>query len=143
MQSRHSVTTVDVAAVGRLKGKKTLHPLIATASTPQCRPVVVAIRMRKGKSADVRGADRFLAEALATVWAIAPGAQVVVRAASKFYAADAVATAARYGAAVSLTIGSNPSVNAAIARIGEDEWTPIRPRSQAMCEKRHPTGRRP
>jgi|GEM_PF-2487234 len=44
------------AAVGRLKGKKTLHPLIATASTPIARPVVLAIRMRKGKAADVRGA---------------------------------------------------------------------------------------
>ena len=37
------------AAVGRLKGKKTLHPLIATASTPIARPVVVAIRLRKGR----------------------------------------------------------------------------------------------
>jgi DDE family transposase len=55
------------AAVGRLKGKKTLHPLIATASTPIARPVVVAVRMRKGKAADVRGAARFLAEALSTV----------------------------------------------------------------------------
>ena len=30
------------AKVGRLKGKKTLHPLIATMSTPIARPVVVA-----------------------------------------------------------------------------------------------------
>jgi hypothetical protein len=30
------------AQVGRLKGKKTLHPLIATASTPISRPVMVA-----------------------------------------------------------------------------------------------------
>jgi hypothetical protein len=49
------------AAVGRLKGKKTLHPLIATAYTPIARPVLVAIRMRRGKAADVRGAARFLA----------------------------------------------------------------------------------
>jgi hypothetical protein len=54
------------AAVGRLKGKKTLHPLIATASTPIAAPVVVAIRLRRGKAADVRGAARFLAEALTT-----------------------------------------------------------------------------
>jgi hypothetical protein len=86
------------AAVGRLKGKKTLHPLIATVSTPISRPVVVAVRLRKGKSADVRGAARFLAEALSTVRAIAPTARVVVRADSKFYTADVVATAARYEA---------------------------------------------
>jgi hypothetical protein len=62
------------AAVGRLKGKKTLHPLIATVSTPIARPVVAGIRLRKGKSADVRGAARFLAETLASVRAGAVGA---------------------------------------------------------------------
>jgi hypothetical protein len=113
------------AAVGRLKGKKTLHPLIATACTPIARPVVVAIRMRKGRAADVRGAARFLAEALTTVRAIAPRARIVVRADSKFYTADVVATAARYDAAVSLTTGSNPSVNAAITQIPETGWTAI------------------
>jgi hypothetical protein len=113
------------AAVGRLKGKKTLHPLIATASTPVSRPVMVAIRLRKGKAADVRGAARFLAEALTTVRAITPGARIVVRADSKFYTADVAATAARYGADVSLTTGSNPSVNAAIARIPDQHWTAI------------------
>ncbi|MFD1045542.1 IS1380 family transposase, partial [Kibdelosporangium lantanae] len=46
------------AAVGRLKSRKTRHPLIATASTPIARPVVVAIRLHKGKAADVRGAPR-------------------------------------------------------------------------------------
>ena len=110
---------------GRLKGKKTLHPLIATASTPIARPVLVGIRLRKGKSADVRGAARFLAEALATVRQIAPSATVVVRADAKFYTADVAATAARYGASVSLTTGSNPSVNAAISTIPDGAWTAI------------------
>jgi hypothetical protein len=113
------------AAVGRLKGKKTLHPLIATASTPIAAPVVVAIRLRRGKAADVRGAARFLAEALTTVRAIAPAARIVVRADAKFYCADVVATAARYDAAVSLTTGANPSVNAAIAAISGTAWTAI------------------
>jgi hypothetical protein len=113
------------AAVGRLKGKKTLHPLIATASTPIARPVVVAVRLRRGKSADVRGAARFLAEALTTVRAIAPTAKIIVRGDAKFYTADVVATAARYAADVSLTTGSNPSVHAAISQIPQDAWTPI------------------
>src|SRR5205823_5961162 len=108
-----------------LTGKKTLHPLIATVSTPLSRPVVVAIRLRRGKAADVRGAARFLAEALATVRAIAPTAPVIVRADSKFYSADVAATAARYDAAVSLTTGANPSVNAAIAAIPQAAWTAI------------------
>jgi hypothetical protein len=113
------------AQVGRFKGKKTLHPLIITASTPIAAPVMVAIRMRKGKSADVRGAPRLLAEALATVRAIAPTALIVVRGDSKFYTADVVATAARYDAHVSLTTGSNPSVNAAIGRIPDTAWRAI------------------
>jgi hypothetical protein len=111
--------------VGRLKGKKTLHPLLATACTPIGRPVVVAVRLRRGKSADVRGAARFLAEALTTVRAIAPTAQIVVRGDAKFYTADLVAVAARYHAQVSLTTGSNPSVNAAISQIPQDGWTAI------------------
>jgi hypothetical protein len=82
---------------GRLKGKKTLHPLLVTVSTPIARPLVAGIRLRKGKSADVRGAARFLAEALAVVRQIAPTAAVVVRADAKFYTADVAATAARYG----------------------------------------------
>jgi Transposase DDE domain group 1 len=113
------------AAVGRLKGKKTLHPLLATACTPIARPVVVGVRLRRGKSADVRGAARFLAEALTTVRAIAPTAQIVVRGDAKFYTADLAAVAARYGATVSLTTGSNPSVHAAISQIPQDAWTAI------------------
>jgi Transposase DDE domain group 1 len=110
---------------GRLKGRKTLHPLIATVSTPLARPVVAGIRLRRGRSADVRGAGRFLAETLAVVRQIAPDAVVVVRADSKFYTADVVATAARYAAHVSLTTGSNPSVTAAISGIAETAWTAI------------------
>ena len=113
------------AAVGRVPGKKTLHPLIATACTPLARPVVLAVRLRKGKAADVRGAARFLAEALSTVRAIAPAARIVVRADAKFYTADVAATAARYDAHVSLTTGSNPSVDAAIAQIPATGWTAI------------------
>src|SRR4051794_26785138 len=113
------------AAVGRHTGKKTLHPLIATISTPIARPVVAGIRLRKGKSGDVRGAARFLAETLAVVRRIAPTATIVVRGDSKFYTADLVATAARYGAFVSLTTGSNPSITSAITAIDDAAWTPI------------------
>jgi hypothetical protein len=110
---------------GRLTGRKTLHPLIATVSTPIARPVVAGIRLRNGKSADVRGAARFLAETLALVRRIAPTAQVVVRGDAKFYTAAVAATAARYDASVSLTTGSNPHVNAAIKSIDKDAWTAI------------------
>ena len=73
----------------------------------------------------MRGAARFLAEALAVVRQVAPNATVVVRGDSKFYTADVVATAARYHAHVSLTTGSNPSVNTAITAIPQSAWTAI------------------
>lgn len=59
---------------------------------------------------------------------ISPAGRIVVRADSKFGTADIVATATRYGATVSLTTGSNPSVNTAIAGIDDTPgimWTPI------------------
>jgi hypothetical protein len=112
------------AEVGRLKGKKTLHPLLATISTPLARPVVAGIRMRKGKAADVRGAAGFVAEALGTAKASGATGTIIVRGDSKFYTAEVVAAARRAGAHVSLTTGSNPSVDAAIAAY-TGEWTPI------------------
>src|SRR3954469_14319317 len=56
---------------------------------------------------------------------IAPTARIVVRADSKFYSADVVATAARYHASVSLTTGSNESITAAITEIADTAWTSI------------------
>ncbi|WP_181139310.1 transposase [Streptomyces sp. Ru72] len=54
------------AQIGRFKGVRTLHPLLATLCTPTARPVIAAVRLRQGKSADSRGAPRFVTEALAT-----------------------------------------------------------------------------
>jgi len=113
------------AAVGRHKGRETLHPLIVSVSAPLSRPVAAGIRLRKGKAADVRGAARFLAETLAVIRRIAPTATIVVRADSKFYTAKVVAAAARYGARVSLTTGTNPDINNAIAAIDDTAWTVI------------------
>jgi hypothetical protein len=126
--------TKQGAKVGRLKGKKTLHPLIATISTPLARPVIGGIRMRKGKAADVRGAAGFVAEVVNTAKAAGCTGMIVLRADSKFYTADIAAAARRAGAFVSLTTGSNPSVNAAIATIAEDAWTPIHYPDAFACE---------
>ena len=113
------------AAVGRLKGKKTLHPLAAILSTPLCAPVVTGCRMRRGKSADVRGAALFLAEQLVTARALGATGTIVVRGDSKFYSADVVATALRAGAHVSLTVPTSPVRDAAITGIDDAAWIPI------------------
>jgi hypothetical protein len=113
------------AAVGRLPGKKTLHPLAAILSTPLCAPVVTGCRMRRGKSADVRGAASFLAESLTTARALGATGTLVVRGDSKFYCADVVAAALRHGAEVSLTVPTSPARDKAIARIDDAAWIAI------------------
>jgi hypothetical protein len=114
------------AQIGRFKGIRTLHPILATISTPLARPVIAGVRLRQGKSADVRGAARFVAEALSTAAETGCHGTVIVRADSKFYTAEVVAACRRHGAHFSLSTGMNPSIRAAIATIPDTAWTPIR-----------------
>jgi hypothetical protein len=114
------------AEIGRFKGVRTLHPLVATISTPLARPVIAGVRLRRGKAADVRGAARFVAEALATAAETGATGTTIVRADSKFYTADVVAACRRHGAHFSLSTGINPSIRAAIAEIADTAWRPIR-----------------
>ncbi|MBV9024433.1 MAG: IS1380 family transposase [Streptomycetaceae bacterium] len=114
------------AEVGRLKGQRTLHLILATFSTQVARPVIGAVRLRRGKAADVRGAASFVAESLAIAKETGGTGIRLVRADSKFYTADVVAACRRTGAHFSLTTGMNPSIAAAIGRIAEDSWVPIR-----------------
>ncbi|MEW1914518.1 IS1380 family transposase [Kitasatospora sp. NPDC085895] len=114
------------AEVGRFKGVRTLHPILATLSTPLARPVIAAVRLRRGKAADARGAGPFTAEAIAAARQAGARGTVVVRADSQFYNADVVAACRRAGARFSVTVRMNPHVAAAIGRIPETAWTAIR-----------------
>jgi hypothetical protein len=109
--------TKQGAVNGRLKGQKTLHPLIGTISTPLSRPVVAGVRMRKGTSADVRGAVSFVAELLGTARTIGCTGAIVLRGDAKFYTGQIVAAAARAGAFVSLTTGSNELVKFSVCGV--------------------------
>ncbi|WP_181442568.1 IS1380 family transposase [Streptomyces tateyamensis] len=114
------------AEVGRFKGVRTLHPILATLSTPLARPVIAAVRLRRGKAADARGAGPFTGEALAAARQAGATGAVVVRADSQFYNADVVAACRRAGARFSVTVRMNPHVAAAISTIPENAWTAIR-----------------
>ncbi len=105
-------------------GVRGLNALLATVSTSQSAPVVVAQRLRKGSCGSPRGAARLVADALKTV-ALLSTAKALVRADSAFYGQPMVAAALRAGADVSVTVRMDPKVKAAIAAIGEDAWTPI------------------
>jgi hypothetical protein len=114
------------AQIGRFKGVRTLHPLLATICTPLSRPVVATARLRQGKSADARGAERFVAETLATAVEAGCTGTRLLRADSKFYNADVVAACRRTGTRFSITTGTNPSIKRAIATIPDSAWRQIR-----------------
>jgi hypothetical protein len=84
------------------------------------------VRLRRGKAADARGAQRFVAEALATAPQVGATGLRVLRADSQFYNADVVAACRRTGTCFSITTGANPSIKRAIAAIDENAWRQIR-----------------
>jgi hypothetical protein len=109
-------------------GVRGLNMLLATASTTQAAPVVVAQRLRKGSCASPRGAKRLVADALTTVRSLRPAeatGHVLLRADSAFYGSPTVGAAVRAGARVSVTVRMDPKVKAAIASIAEQAWTAI------------------
>jgi hypothetical protein len=108
-------------------GVRGLNALIATATTAESAPVVVAQRLRKGSCGSPRGAKRLVADALKTVHTLHARTSVkpLLRADSAFYGAPTIGAALRGGADVSVTVRMDPKVKAAIATIGEGAWTPI------------------
>lgn len=103
-----------------------LSPLVAAISTDQAAPVVAATRLRGGNAASARSAASLVQQAIATARAAGATGRILVRGDSAF-GSGPVASACRKAAAnFSLTLQSNPKLQAAIAGIGDDEWTPVR-----------------
>lgn len=107
-------------------GVRGLNALLATVSTKDTAPVILAQRLRKGSAGSPRGAARLIADTLATLKRIQGGAgTVLLRADSAFYGYATVNAAAKAGAAVSITARMDPAIRKAIAGIGQDAWHPI------------------
>jgi hypothetical protein len=117
--------TKQGAEYGRFKGIRTLHPLLATISTPASRPVIATVRMRRGKAADSRGAPKLVSEALATAAEAGCTGLRILRADSQFYNAGVIAACRRTGAHFSITCGMNPSVKRAVLAIPDSAWQQI------------------
>ncbi|MGP3979813.1 hypothetical protein [Streptomyces sp. KR80] len=83
-------------------------------------------RLRQGKSADSRGAERFVTEALATAIQAGCTGVRVLRANSQFYNAGVVAACRRARAHFSISTGMNPTIKRAIAATPDTAWKPIR-----------------
>ena len=96
------------------------HPLVAARDDTG---EMVHVRMRSGSSQ--RGHLRFVAETLARLRRLAPGAAVTVRADAGFFSYDMIDAIEARGASYSITIPQNSKVSAAIDAIGDKAWTPI------------------
>ncbi|MDQ3710579.1 MAG: IS1380 family transposase [Actinomycetota bacterium] len=105
-------------------GVRGLNALLATVTTSQSAPVIVAQRLRKGACGSPRGASRLVADALQTVRGLS-AAKPLLRADSAFYGRPTVGAAIRAGADVSVTVRLDAKVKAAIAAIDDDAWQPI------------------
>jgi hypothetical protein len=96
------------------------HPLLATrADTGE----VLHVRMRKRSSQ--RGTKRFCEELVARVRRCGTTGPLTLRSDSGFFSWDLVKTLDRLKVSWSITVHQNASVQAAIADIGEDEWSDI------------------
>jgi hypothetical protein len=108
-------------------GVRGLNALLATVSTKDTAPVVVAQRLRKGSCGSPRGAKRLVADALKTTQQLTGASSLppLVRADSAFYGHPSIAAALKAGADVSVTVRLDNRIKAAIAAIPADAWTPI------------------
>ena len=103
-----------------------LNALAATISTPLAAPVVAATRLRGGTAGSSRGAPSFAKQAVNSARAAGCTGTLVVRADSAFYSAVFTSAVRTAGAFFSVTVQMNSHVRAAIARIPEGAWTPIK-----------------
>lgn len=106
--------------------RRGLSPLATTIATPAAAPVLAGVRLRAGRAGSGRGAASMLVEAINT--AVAAGARpgdILVRGDAAYCSGKVVAAVVTTGAAFSFTITRNPSVDAAIASIPDEQFTPV------------------
>jgi hypothetical protein len=106
--------------------RRGLSPLAVTISTDAAAPVLAAVRLRAGRAGSSKGATSMIVEAINT--AVAAGAapeNILVRADSAFCAGKLIAAVVKAGAVFSVAIARNPSVDAAIASIPDEQYVPV------------------
>src|SRR6266496_3384255 len=107
-------------------GREFLIALAGTISTPIAAPVIAATRLRGGNAASARGAASLATRAVATARDCGCTGTLIMRLDSAFYNAAVIGAIRRGGAFFSVTAPMNASIRAAIAAIGEENWTAIK-----------------
>jgi len=110
---------------GRQVLRKGLSPLATTISTAAGAPVVAGIRLRAGKAGSGRGAASMVREAIVTARTAGASGDILVRGDSAYGNSSVVGACIEAGARFSVVLTKNTAVNAAIATIGDDAWTPV------------------
>jgi hypothetical protein len=110
---------------GKVILRRGLSPLAVTISTPAAAPVVAAVRLRAGRAGSGKAAASMVTEAVNTTKA-AGGLDILVRGDCAYGNSKVIAAAGKAGARFSFALVKNAAVNAAIATIEENAWTPVR-----------------
>ncbi len=106
--------------------RRGLSPLAVTICTDTAAPVVAGVRLRAGRAGSAKGAASMVTEAINTATAAGAKAEnILVRGDSAYCAGKVVAAAVKAGAKFSFAIARNPAVDAAIATIPDQAYTPV------------------
>jgi hypothetical protein len=111
---------------GRQVLRRGLSPLATTLSTREGAPVVAGIRLRAGKAGSGKGAASMARDAITLARAAGASGEILVRGDSAYGNSAVVGACRKAGAKFSVVLNKNRPVNAAIATIAEDAWTPVR-----------------
>ena len=108
-------------------GIRGLNALLATVTTPESAPVVVAQRLRRGSCGSPRGADRLIADAITTTRRLPAmdTQKILMRADSAFYGRPSIHAAITAGADVSVTARMTRNIRHAITTIPDTSWEAI------------------
>jgi hypothetical protein len=106
--------------------RRGLSPLAVTIATATAAPVLAGVRLRAGRAGSAKGAASMVTEAINTAKdAGAAAHNILVRGDSAFCGGKVVAAVVKAGATFSFAIARNPAVDAAIATIGDEQYTPV------------------
>lgn len=114
-----------------------LNAILAIASREETSAVIIRQRLRKGAANSVRGAKKFVTEALNTLTQTGALGQVICRFNSAYYGRPAVSAAVAGGAQVSVTAPLYQAVKRSINEIPDAAWTPIKYTNAIYDEEAH------
>jgi hypothetical protein len=123
-KTKHGASFGHTKIAGKMILRRGLSPLAVTITTPTAAPVIAAVRLRAGRAASAKGAASLITEAINTAKA-AGAVNILVRGDSAYGNSKVLTAVLNAGAGFSVTLDKNTTLTAAIAAIGDDQYTPV------------------